>query len=325
MTGALEGLAELARQETERTGLLARLEEAHRQQVVAAERHDAAAEKLDGELEDVARLESMSMTRILAGLRGTRDSDLSREQAEAEAARYAAADAEARRTIADREVEDLERRIEALDDLPARRAALLAQREAEVAADPGAIAVSHQLTALAQRLGVCEGELAELEEALEAAHVARRALGSAQDHLVGATRWSTYDTLFDGGFVSDIKKYNQLDVAGDKMREADAALAHLTTELADVDIATVGEVGITEMARAFDVWFDNIFSDWAVRERIKEASVRVDGLVVAVDDLCRELVTRRDAAVAERTSLLEQRERLLVPDGAAGQSTSPST
>ena len=325
MTGALEGLAELARQETERTGLVARLEVARSSLAAATTRHEEAVSKLADEVADVERLESMSITRILAGLRGTRDSDLSREQAEAEAARYAAADAEARRTVAEREVDDLELRIEALSDLPERRTALLARREAEVAADPGAAAVSYQLTALAQRLGECEGELGELVEALEAAHVARRALGAARDHLVGARRWSTYDTLLDGGFVSDIKKYNQLDVAGGLMREADAALVHLTNELAHVDVETVGEVGIAEMTTAFDVWFDNIFSDWAVRERIKEASVRVDGLLVAVDDVSRELLGRRDAAESERASLLEQRERLLVPGGAAGQPTSPST
>src|SRR5690606_41433107 len=100
MSEALEGLAALAQAETEREGLVAQLDVARNRLAMAAQRHEEAVAHLADELEDVAKLESMSMTRILSGLRGSRDVDLSREQAEAEAARYPAAGTEARRAAA---------------------------------------------------------------------------------------------------------------------------------------------------------------------------------------------------------------------------------
>lgn len=311
MTGALERLAELARQEAERSGLEAQVVVAREQLATATQRRDEAATRLASELDDVSALESMSMTRILAGLRGSRDLDLNREQAEADAARYAAAEAEARRVVAERELDDLWRRIAGLDDLPARRTTLLAEREREIAADPSSGPLSARLTELAERQGRLQAEVAELEEALAAAERAGVALMTAQQHIGGASGWATYDTLFGGGMVSDLAKYSRLDRAAVLMREADAALAHLAAELADVGVRQVGELGITQLARAFDVWFDNIFSDWAVRERIRQAAERVHQLLTGLAATSQELRTRRDATQAALDALAAEREGLL--------------
>ncbi len=65
--------------------------------------HQAAQEELgrrraelDDETRDVGKLESFSLTRIVAGLRGSRATDLEREQAEAQAADLRVAEAQAR-------------------------------------------------------------------------------------------------------------------------------------------------------------------------------------------------------------------------------------
>src|SRR5699024_1146487 len=118
---------------------------------------------------------------------------LSREQAEAEAARYTAAGTEARRAAAERELADLERRIAGIGDLAGRRTALLAQRELEIASDPAGAEVSGRLTDLAQRQGAREGEVVQLDEAIVAADRAVAALGAAQQHLGSASGWATYD------------------------------------------------------------------------------------------------------------------------------------
>ncbi|MFS0885469.1 hypothetical protein [Aeromicrobium sp. 179-A 4D2 NHS] len=292
MSEAMQGLAEIARLEAEREGLQRQLDAARRHHEHAEERHREAVQRLDAEAADVRRLESLSMTRILAGLRGTRDTDLSREQAERLAAQYAVDEAEARRRTAQREIDDRTERLAALDGLEARRAELLALREREIAADPASSEAWTRLTEIAERQGTLEAEAVQLREAQAAARDARAALGEASQHLGSASGWATYDTFFGGGLVSDLMKHNRLDQAGELMRRADAALGHLATELADVDIDAVGEIGITELARAFDIWFDNIFSDYQVRERIRDAAARVDGLLHAVDRVADELMRR---------------------------------
>ena len=251
------------------------------------------------------------MTRILAGLRGRRDTDLDRERSEAQAAQYAAAEAEARRAAADREVTDLVVRINALGDLGARREALLAQREAEVAADPASAVAAGRLTELAAALGTHEAELEQLDEAGAAAHHALGALHQAAEHLGSAGSWSTYDTFFGGGMVSDMMKYDRLDRAGQVIRQADAALGHLATELADVGLHAVGGIQVDQMTQFFDVWFDNIFSDWAVRDRIRQASDKVHTATVGVGETLEVLVRRRDVAVEDLSRLRAEREELL--------------
>jgi len=292
MSEALQGLAEIARLEAEREGLQRQLDAARRHLEHAEERHREAVQRRDAEAADVRRLESLSMTRILAGLRGTRDTDLSREQAEHLAAQYAVDEADVRRRTAQREVDDRTERLAALDGLEGRRADLLELREREIAAGPASSDAWTRLTEIAERRGTLEAEVVQLREAQAAARDARAALGEASQHLGSASGWATYDTFFGGGLVSDLMKHNRLDQAGELMRRADAALGHLATELADVDIDAVGEIGITELARAFDIWFDNIFSDYQVRERIRDAAARVDGLLHAVDRVADELMRR---------------------------------
>jgi hypothetical protein len=313
MTGtALEGLAELARVEAERQGLERQLAVAEEQRAVAEQRHQDAVSRLAAELDDVAKLESMSMTRILAGLRGSRESDLSREQAEAEAARYAATEAENRLSAAERGASDIRVRIHDIGDLEARKAELLAEREQEVLADPTQRVLGAQITALAQRQGALQAEAHELREAAVAAGRAHLALSEAGGLLQSAGDWATYDTFLGGGLMGDMVKYRKLDQAAERIRNADAALVSLAKELADVGIDSVGDIGVTELARTFDVWFDNIFSDWAVRDRIRQALGRVDLLLVGVRHVDEELRRRLDDVTARLSEATVERERLLL-------------
>ncbi|WP_210649067.1 hypothetical protein [Nocardioides sp. SYSU D00065] len=310
-TPALDALAQLARDRVERDGVVAQLEAARRRLEGAAERCERTTEQLAVELEDVSRLEQVSMTRILASLRGRRDLDLDRERAEAEAARYAATEAESRRRAAQADVDALAARLAGFGDLAARRTELLAQREAEVAADPAARETAARLDELAAGIGAQQAERQQLEEALAAAGDAAHSLDEAARHLGSAGDWAAYDTFFGGGMLTDMVKYDNLDKAGALMREADDALAHLATELADVGMTSVGTIEITQMTGFFDVWFDNIFSDWAVRDRIRQAADRVSAARAGVAEAAAALDRRLAACAAELDRLTAQRHELL--------------
>jgi hypothetical protein len=310
-TPALDDLADLARQQVEHDGVVAQLSVARRRLDAAAARCAETTDALAAELEDVCRLEQVSMTRILASLRGRRDTDLDRERAEVEAARYASAEAESRRRAAQADVDALAARLAGFGDLAARRTDLLARREAEIAADPASRAVAAQLDQVAAALGERQAERKQLEEAIEAAHVAAAALQQAARHLGSAGDWATFDTFLGGGLFTDMAKYDNLDKAGVLMRHADAALAHLATELADVGMEAIGGIEIAQLTGFFDVWFDNIFSDWAVRDRIRQAADRVARARAAVDQTGSTLGLRMEACDTEVARLTEQRNNLL--------------
>lgn len=310
MSEALAGLEQLARDRTTKEGLVAALAATRERAEPARQRVADARTRLADEHADVAALESLSMTRILAGLRGRRDAELDRERAEAAAAEYAVAEAEARLAAEEREIASLEARVADHGDLDARRTALLDQREQEVRADPAA-AASERLTALVGRVGELSARATQLAEADAAGRAAHQALQEAARHLGSAGSWATYDTFFGGGLLADIAKHDKLDRAGALMQRADAALRSLATELADVGIGPVEGVGITELTRTLDVWFDNIFSDWAVRDRIAQASDRVQQLLAQVVAIGQDLERRQQETAEQLASSEAERERLL--------------
>jgi hypothetical protein len=310
-TPALDALADLARQQAEHDGLEAQLDIARMRLSAATDRAATATIRLASELDDVARLEQVSMTRILATLRGRRDQDLDRERAEAEAARWTAVETEERRRTAQAEVDNIVSRLAAFGDLTARRVELLEQREAEVAADPSSRATAVRLEEVATALGERAAEGVQIDEAMEAARVAAECLDRAARHLGSAGSWSTYDTFFGGGFFSDMAKYDNLDKAAVLMRRADAALGHLATELADVGMTSVGGIEVSQLTSFFDVWFDNIFSDWAVRDRIRQATGRVAQARTGVTRTIETLGQRRTACFEAFGRLADEREALL--------------
>ena len=306
VTEGMRQVAEVGGLRTQREVLVTRLATAQAHEAELSRRSDEATAFLAKERADVAALEGMSMTRILAGLRGTRDSDLDREQAEALAAAYTAAQAPARLKEATRETASLRSSIHALGDLDRRWESALALRESEKAAGTG----DADLARVLPELSAARAQLAEVNEALDAAEHAIEALDAARAKISSAGSWATYDTFFDGGLLTDMVKYNRLDEASALIRRADEALRHLSVELADVGVGGVGEVTISGLDQALDVWFDNIFSDWSVKNRISEAGARIDRVGAAVTRIGGELGGRRSALVVRIDELATERERL---------------
>ncbi|WP_426243082.1 hypothetical protein [Nocardioides sp. LHG3406-4] len=64
-----------------------------------------------------------------------------------------------------------------------------------------------------------------------------------------------------------------MDKAEALLHQARQAIAHLSVELADVDMeAVVHGLRVDGFTQTFDVWFDNIFGDWAVRSQISDVA-----------------------------------------------------
>ncbi len=270
-------------------------------------RHRAAeqASRLRDEERDVEKLETMSWVRIWATLRGGRATDVERESAERDAARYTAAEAAHRSTMADADVRAIEAQLSALGDVDAALDRALDAKEAWVRESPGTSTT--RLGEIAARRGDLVSLDKENREAHRAGTEAHRALAAALDVINSAASWSTWDTFGGGGLLTDMVKYDRLEEAQELVRQANDAMAHFATELADVGIAAVEGIEIDGLARMFDVWFDNIFSDLSVRSRIGEARVRVeaaqdavrrimDQLVASKHDLDRETVAARRRA-----------------------------
>ena len=284
--------------------------EAARQRVqVSAAEAAAAAEQLTEEERDVSRLESLSWSRILSTLKSSRTSDLERESAERDAARYAAGVADARAQADQREVESLRAQRQALGNVEAAYAAALDAKETWLSSHDRA--TGEQLAAIATESGHLAAEDSEAREALEAGVTAHQHLADAANLLGSARSWSTWDTFGGGELFTDAMKYDKLDQVGRTLQQADAALRLFSTELADVHLPAVEALDIDRLTSTFDVWFDNIFTDWAVRDRIIDAQGKVEQAVGKVKATLDTISARRTEIAARLGVLAEERERLL--------------
>jgi hypothetical protein len=279
------------------------------QSQVAAEVAGLQAQYAD-ERQDVERLEGLSLTRVLTSLRGARDDSLARERAEADAARYRVAEAEARLDAVRREQDAAQDRLRQLAAAPAAYVTLLDEKERYLSqsGDPRGA----QLLKLADERGRLTGELTEIGEALRAARAAGQALAQAQDSLGSASSWSTYDTFFGGGAIASEFKHARLDEAADAAAHADQSLAILRTELADVgDVSLTAQLKVSDGTRFVDVWLDNIFSDLAADGRIRQAQANVVQSWQRVREVRNRLTTREARAQARLTAIEAERQGLL--------------
>lgn len=312
MTDAAQVEADLehaARVRREYDGLTERLEAANGYLRSVEERVTELRGRLATENEDVEKLESFSPTRIWATLKGSRPGDLDRETAERDAARYAVAEAEARRDAASRECASLKAQIDALGDVEAMHArALAAKEEWARAHDPQTAAA---LGEIAQRRGELKAQDKEAREAHEAGRAALNMLEQARQLLGSAESWSTWDAFGGGGMLTDMAKYDKIDRAAAVLHQADMALGRFAVELADLGMPAVGGVGVDGMTRTFDMFFDNIFTDMTVRSRIQDTSRRTAAAAHAVGQVLARLEQTGHEIIKELAELDARRVQVL--------------
>jgi DNA repair exonuclease SbcCD ATPase subunit len=266
------------------------------------------------EQRDVDRLETFSLTRLLADLRGAREQALDRERAEAEAARYRVAQAQDRLDALRAQAAAVESRLRATETAPGTYAALLAEKERRLratGAGPGG-----RLTELAEERGRLTAELKELTEAEAAARAAARALADANALLESADNWSGFDTFLGGGGISSMIKHNRLDEAAALAAEADRRLAVLQAELRDVDPAApslAAPLRLGGFTRFADVWLDNIFTDLSVRSQIKDGLGQLGTAARQVGRIRAALAARIAGNRRELARLDQERTDLLRP------------
>jgi hypothetical protein len=263
----------------------------------------------DAEQKDVDRLEGVSLTRVLVALRGARDDTLAREKAEAESARYrllVAQDHLAGLTSSLAAVDD---RLSRLSGIPGQYDAVLLEKENWIRTHGGVGAPA--LMQLAAARGRVEASLRSLSEAALLAAAARRALASAQRHLSAAGDWSAYDTFLGGGLLSSTFKHSRLDQAAGAVAQADRALGVLRSSLSDVGVSGPAGIRVDGLTRFTDIWFDNIFTDLAVRDRIKKGRRAVEGSLKSVVGVQRAVSRRAEEDRAELAQIAQARRDLL--------------
>lgn len=123
-------------------------------------------------------------------------------------------------------------------------------------------------------------EKKELQEAIDAVNKVYHLAKGVHKEYQSANNWATYDTFFGGGIIGDLAKYSKMDEAAKLVNQMKSASKRMEQELNDVAITFNESIDSVEGGvRIFDIAFDNIFTDWSVKSRIKENISKIENYI----------------------------------------------
>lgn len=126
-----------------------------------------------------------------------------------------------------------------------------------------------RITAEETKRAQLKQELIEIEEALAAGESVLDAIDFALDDLDSADSYSTWDMFTDSSLLFDMMKYDKIDKAEAKMSQLEQQLEHYSKELTDLSMDTfLSYEKFSGMSKTFDIFFDNLFSDWDTKSKI---------------------------------------------------------
>lgn len=261
------------------------------------------------EQDDVDKLKMRSHARFFLLISGKLDEKIDQEQREAYEAtvKYDAVLAEIR--ALESEIGDLRREIRQAEEAKARYDLVLEEKREAIRASGSAVA--QEMLEIEERLAVLAEQKREINEALNAGTIAMGLVEDIREKLSSAKNWSTWD-LMGGGLIAEVEKHVQLDQAQQMVENLQIQLERFRNELADVAIdGCKMQVNIQGGLRFADVFFDGLFVNWAVHNRIDGSGEQVRLVGRQVEKACAQLKEMKKSTEQELVRLETRREQLI--------------
>ena len=258
--------------------------------------------QMNQEQADVDKLEGRSLAAFFAGLRGNKEERLDKERQEARAARVKYDMALLERNQVEDQLRRTREELANLETIPAQREAILAQWAQAVKAVGGA--AGKAILDLEEKRAWHEGQRREITEAVAAGQEALSHADDILDSLNSADGWAMMD-VFGGGLLSSVFKYDAIDQAQAKVEGLQLALRRFRTELVDVSVDADLNFTMDGTTQFFDVFLDNICTDFRVMDEINKSQERVWQVKKEIQSL-QEHLTQQDS---QHQADLEQLDR----------------
>ena len=275
---------------------------------IAARVRELETIKMD-EQADVDRLEGRSLASFFYNVIGKMDERLNKEREEAYAARVKY-DAAARELEAiDGDIQRCESELSGLRGCEREYEATLREKANAVKSAGGARA--EEILKLEERHAYLESQKKELREAISAGNSARSTAESVLSSLDSAEGWGTWD-LLGGGLLADMAKHSHLDEAQGAIERLQSQLRRFKTELADVTIHADMQVNVDGFLRFADYFFDGLFADWAVMDKISQSQSQVQSTKNQIDSVLSRLNSMMSAAEREQAQTKSKLDALVL-------------
>lgn len=301
-------LRELQQQSAMKNRLETILKELKAQKSMLEEQVEELSRQRDKENLDVDRLERRSLTNYFYQVVGKLDDKLTQEKREAyeAAVKYDAAYSELQAVEADIRTKEQEygrvrRSNEKYQEV---------LKEKQEAVKLSGVPEAAEILRLEAQITSLDVQLKELNEAISAGKRAEQIAEGILASLSSAEGWGTWDIL-GGGLIADMAKHSHLDEAQGQVEKLQGALRRFKTELSDVAIIADMQVNIDGFLRFADYFFDGLFADWSVMNRISEAQGQVKNVKGQISSLLGKLNRASTSVKAEQTTAKSRLQELV--------------
>lgn len=269
---------------------------------------DELFRKLKKEEVDVEKLEGISLTNLFHMIKGDKSDRLYEERKEAFTAKLKYDEAvEDIKKIND-EMNELRDKIRAFGKLEIEYEELI--REKENLIKSGGYNEINELNSIIEKQIDLKNREKEINEALSAGSMVVSSLNQVQDSLASAGNWGTYDML-GGGFIATMAKHSRIDEARDEIARTQSLLRKFHRELQDVGENANIDIEIGSFLTFADYFFDGLFADWSVQNRIHDSQDRVYETLSRVQQLTDMLERDMNLTRAELKKLENEKIKII--------------
>lgn len=235
---------------------------------------------------DVDRLERTSLASVFYALIGKKDDMLDKEKVEAYVAKVKHDTAAQELNLVEEDIRHIEAQLREISGCERQYEALLQEKGAAIKASGSADA--ERILQLEEQITAQRSQKKEISEAISAGSRALSSANSVLSSLDSAEGWGTWD-LVGGGLISDLAKHSHLDEAQGKVQQLQTELRRFKTELADVTIQANMQVSVDGFLRFADYFFDGLFADWAVLDKISQSKSSVQSTKSQIESVLSKL------------------------------------
>ena len=258
------------------------------------------------EQEDVEKLEGRSLANYFFQVIGKLDEKLDQERQEAYAAKVKLDAAERELSGIEADIQEIQSQLAEIRIDEAQYRESLEKKRAMLKAS--GTAAADQIIEIEQKIAALEARKKEIREAISAGNSARSTADCILSELESADDWNTWDMFGGGGIITHMAKHDHLDSAQDQVSELQGQLRRFKTELADIRINANMQVNVDGFLRFADYFFDGLFADWAVGDKISQSMNSVSSTKSQISrtlDMLNSIESNTDREIAALNSQLE--------------------
>lgn len=168
-----------------------------------------------------------------------------------------------------------------------------------------------EIVKLQTELAASQNKIREIREAIQAGDITYAKAQAVSKELGKADNWAMFD-VFGGGIVADIVKYGHIDKSQELVNDMYSSMASFKTELSDISVSAKVDISVDGLLMTADYIFDNIFTDFAVKNRIENALRQINDVIFKINDVLYNLKEMEKSESEKSEQLKQKLERCII-------------